>query len=560
MTRWLLAATLAFAACAPAVRDTPSPTVALDRAACEGDATCVGRASVDAPAGPQRCKEPPCDDPAWRCTGAVLAAGGVECGVALTPEEQHALDARVERAQRRVLDGQYADAGALADLARLQLLRHGHAGDADGDDDTMRAKKNAQRAIAVDDTSAAGRLALALALARSFEVAASLVAPRPRALALHLVDEALAAVPSADPAVEAGALTLRGYLALAEGTLDAALVAFERATFLAPTQASAWLGRGDAERAARRFDDAERAYGRAGALAAAVRGQEAASAHRALPLPQPLPALPRGAVGRMGSSAPPAPCPPDALLHAQAAALCQGRASLVAAGTDRDRLRRAATEIVDAFRALRDLCENGDPACGTWVAAGLVEAADAFAAAGAMAKAIMVDRMLQDPRYGLPGVDALAPRAELAIADDYHALGIFDEAARHYARYTSLAGLAASAGARERALRLALALGDVELATANAATVVRDRGIGDDTRATWLLATAWLLRVARSPEAAAAWLDPHRQLIVAAGLGVELDAVVAPRGGQDEAGGVPLLARGVRFVAAEEAWSARPGG
>lgn len=61
------------------------------------------------------------------------------------------LDAAITELSQAVRDAQYQNAEALMELARLQMKRDNAVPDSDGPSDMARAKKNLQRALAVDD-------------------------------------------------------------------------------------------------------------------------------------------------------------------------------------------------------------------------------------------------------------------------------------------------------------------------------------------------------------------------------------------------------------------------
>jgi tetratricopeptide (TPR) repeat protein len=63
------------------------------------------------------------------------------------------LDAAIGELGRAIKDSGFQNTSALVNLAHLQMARGGTTSDADGKDDFERAKKNLQRALAVDDAS-----------------------------------------------------------------------------------------------------------------------------------------------------------------------------------------------------------------------------------------------------------------------------------------------------------------------------------------------------------------------------------------------------------------------
>ncbi|NUP10093.1 MAG: hypothetical protein HOW73_28925 [Polyangiaceae bacterium] len=62
-----------------------------------------------------------------------------------------AIDKAMAEFQRAVQDSEFQNVEALVELARLQMRRNNSASDSDGANDFERAKKNLQRALAVDD-------------------------------------------------------------------------------------------------------------------------------------------------------------------------------------------------------------------------------------------------------------------------------------------------------------------------------------------------------------------------------------------------------------------------
>jgi len=62
-----------------------------------------------------------------------------------------AIDKAMSEYQRAITDSDFQNVEALVELARLQMKRNNNASDSDGANDFERAKKNLQRALAVDD-------------------------------------------------------------------------------------------------------------------------------------------------------------------------------------------------------------------------------------------------------------------------------------------------------------------------------------------------------------------------------------------------------------------------
>jgi len=80
-----------------------------------------------------------------------------------------AIDKAMSEYQRAITDSDFQNVEALVELARLQMKRNNNASDSDGANDFERAKKNLQRALAVDDgyMPAFNLLALYYLIARS---------------------------------------------------------------------------------------------------------------------------------------------------------------------------------------------------------------------------------------------------------------------------------------------------------------------------------------------------------------------------------------------------------
>ncbi len=70
---------------------------------------------------------------------------------AFEDSNETAIDAAISEISRAVLDSEYQNVEALVNLARLQMRRGNTVSDQDGANDYDRAKKNLQRALAVDD-------------------------------------------------------------------------------------------------------------------------------------------------------------------------------------------------------------------------------------------------------------------------------------------------------------------------------------------------------------------------------------------------------------------------
>jgi tetratricopeptide (TPR) repeat protein len=70
---------------------------------------------------------------------------------AFADSNETAVDPAISEISRAVLDSEYQNVEALVNLARLQMRRDNTVSDGDGANDFDRAKKNLQRALAVDD-------------------------------------------------------------------------------------------------------------------------------------------------------------------------------------------------------------------------------------------------------------------------------------------------------------------------------------------------------------------------------------------------------------------------
>lgn len=377
------------------------------------------------------------------------------------------LDARVDAAHAVMLEGKFRDAGAIAELARLQLWRDApQAAHDDGQADAGRAMMNARRALAVDDDRAEVRLVTAMALARSL-LGSGEASSTSHRLRLHLVEMQArrAQRPGAPAFVAAAAGALLGYLALDMGNAETARAAFEEATQIVPELVTAWVGLGDAARAASDFDAATRAYQRAMSLApdeawlrAAVAASERKESLRvgsstSSPV---LDALSDDALAPQSTS--PASCSAAVRAHAANQELCDGVDALATAKTEIEH-DEAAMKILSGFQALRPLCEARDPACGSHVAPAVFAAAHAFDRAGHVAKSITTFQLVMRRADDLPDTRTLLPAVALEVADRYYALAIYDQAARFYEQHAQLArrsDVTPRVSARARALRAAL--------------------------------------------------------------------------------------------------------
>ncbi|NUO47589.1 MAG: tetratricopeptide repeat protein [Polyangiaceae bacterium] len=340
------------------------------------------------------------------------------------------VDGGIVAAQRAVTDSRFQDIDALVDLARLQLMRDAPISDTDGATDAERAKKNAMRAIAVDDTSTGGRIVLVIALARSFERAGVGDSDG----ALGLLDLAASTVPPGSTAANAAADVVRGTLALAWGEHDKAKEAFGAAAAANPSLAAAWAGLGDAARSQKRFDEAKLAYRKAIEVKPSSElGASLAAAERGEPL---VVRTSRPKTVRGGPLAPPRPvitCPTTVASAAGSAAMCRGVAAIAKASTAAEK-EAGASEVVAAWSTLDPLCEDKDAACGPYVATSLAAASRAFFEAKRSAKAIATARIVIGKADVLPKATSVAQELQLEVGDRYFEFCVFDTAAEFYER------------------------------------------------------------------------------------------------------------------------------
>lgn len=375
----------------------------------------------------------------------------------MSTEERAGLGARITSAHDAVVAAQFQDVNALVELARLQLRRDDATSDADGNSDAERAKKNAMRAVAVDGSSPAAKLVLALTLSRTLR---DVKARAARFALLELIELVLPS--EAEGSVGAATATMKGLIALERGDAGSAKQSFERATKLDGSLASAWVGLGDVARATGAFDEARANYERAIAIQAdgGVKASlEAANRGEALVLAssskvEGAPKLTPGALLTAKASAP--ACSAEARAVKEAEPLCSAMDRLGAAtGPQRS---ASAAEVLRAAVALQEACGAKRPACGKHVAEAHVAAARAFAEAGALAKAIAALRMSAAPRHPIPGAEDVATAALCELGDMYFALGVFDQAADWYEKHIEASG-SKSREATERVVQIRLALG-----------------------------------------------------------------------------------------------------
>jgi len=481
----------------------------------------------------------------------------------LSQAERERADRLVDAAQKAVHDSGFRDLEAMVELARLQLWRDADKGKGDTDSDAERAHLNGMRAVAVDQAHPAARLVLALTIARSMIDAAAKREPQGRRHALGLVELAgEAALDGAPDSVAAAAHTLLGYARLDRGQLQLAARDFDQALGIDPRAVGAWVGRGYLAGNNNHLAGATSAYQQAAALlprdpevqlALEATGRcEGMSLHAG---GAQLVSLPR--LTQKPLAPPPGPasvCTAAELADQRNARLCQGRVALGQARTAAEQ-QAAAGQILAGWRDLRAACETGEPVCGGHVAAAMLEASQAFRAAGQMAKAIGVGKLLLMARYQAFKVASVQVQATLQVGDYYYALGVYDLAARHYELHgRAAAGAPTASAARERALAIRVAFAQTEPAKLLAKLLATDRRLPEARRAGAVLVVGKLLRSSQRPAAAAAWLEPHRALLEAAGRGAEATEIgVGPAAvGLQRA---MLLPRAIHRLAADGRWS-----
>jgi tetratricopeptide (TPR) repeat protein len=366
-----------------------------------------------------------------------------------TPADKDApedVDGGIAAAQRAVTDSKFQDIDALVDLARLQLLRDAPIADADGPTDAERARKNAMRAIAVDDTSTGGRIVLVIALARSFERGGLADSDG----ALSLLDLAASTFPPGSTAANAAADVVRGSLELAWGEHAKAKASFAAATAANPNLVAAWAGLGDVARSQKRFDEAKVAYRKAIEVkpsAELTASLDAAERGLALEVRTSRPKSVRGSP--LAPTRPVITCPTSVASATTSAAMCRGVAALAKASTPAEK-EAGANDVIAAWSTLEPLCEQKDPACGPYVATSLAAASRAFFEARRSAKAIATARIVIARVEELPKAAGVAQELELEVADRYFEFCVFDTAAELYERAARARG-PASKEAAERA-------------------------------------------------------------------------------------------------------------
>jgi tetratricopeptide (TPR) repeat protein len=211
---------------------------------------------------------------------------------------ERAVEAAIAELKRAVVDARFQNVEALVHLARLQMRRGSAVSDGDGADDLERAKRNLQRALAIDDgyMPAFDQLALHyLAIARrrggetAVRVARGAHTSTSDAGALELAALVCSQALQRDPR-HAPVHNTAGLIAVERGDPTAAVQSFGRARTLDPTFFEAHMNFAAVNLQFRGFQQAESAYRRAMqlrpgdydahlGLALALRGQieEAAS-------------------------------------------------------------------------------------------------------------------------------------------------------------------------------------------------------------------------------------------------------------------------------------------
>lgn len=497
------------------------------------------------------------------CTEVRLVALSELSGKSPGASNRASLDLRIDAATGAVKESRFSDAEALVELARLQLQRNDEQSDHDGENDAARGLKNAMRAVAVDPESTPARLVLALAVARSLASAPAHDRPHARAVVLGVVEMLGQAVGDrASGPVAATSHTLRGYAWLGRGEPARAAQAFGRALELDPEAVSAWVGRGHEARSRKDLATAAAAYEAALSHdprdAVAMAGLEATRRCEGLLLPKgPLPSLSLPGLTR-GPIAPPPPppgrCPAAAAADPRSQPLCDGRRALAAARTA-DAVRQAAEQIVRGWQELSSACEAGEPICGSYVPAAMLEASRGMFAAGQVAKSIAIARMALRAPAPVLAQSNLGATVALEIADRYFRLGMLGPVAGYYERHAREAATApTAAAARERAFVLDVAASDLEAAKRLAAAIAKGRAQAPARQAAAVWIAAELVHATRGPAAARSWLAPHEALLMAAGLDPQALFAEA-RSRRSSSSSAPLLTQAVASLASDGRWS-----
>lgn len=498
-------------------------------------------------------------------TGAGLSVGeparearerstAVAC-VGLSAPQQAELAMRVEQAHRRMIEGQFADAGTIVELGRLQLCLDGQGADQDGQNDAARALKNAMRAVAVDDVAPRGKLLLALAYARSLEGSPALGAPGPSAVALEHVALLAGQVGPSQGAAQSVAHTLHGYVRLERGELATAGQRFEQAAAADPELSSVWVAMGDLMRAQNQFDKARAAYGHALELFPGqrdvVRAIEDSAGAR--PLPTTFAGAPLAfevGAAPLASARSIELCPASGEGSVQS--FCEAVAALHAArsvGAKDD----AARQVLDRWSTAKPVCEAREPSCASHLLPGLLSAARGFREAGRLARAVVVNRIVLQQASQAEGADATARDAALEMADDYLRIGMFGQAAEHYERFAKLSGHHASASLRAWTLSVAVSNGPQ---AARQCASLHKAGLPREVLADVVVTTAELLEAGKDARGAEDLLRQHDALLAATGRTARARAIKQPRPGTSAGAGCasPLFCA-VRRLAGEARWA-----
>jgi tetratricopeptide (TPR) repeat protein len=472
------------------------------------------------------------------------------CAALRSTKEQGEAQARIDAAQKAVLDSQFSDVAALVELARLQLRRDAGTADAEGPNDAARAKKNAMRAVAVDPNLPAARLVLALSLARSLR---DLRAERSRGSILGLIEASLLAVPPSSDSVGAAVASLRGLIAIERGDVRAAKGSFEQATTFDPALASGWIGLGNVARATGAFDEASKHYERASALTSGdpevLAGLAAAKRREEFLVPGGTSTKPLSPGALLEATTEPTRCDAKTKGFKENAELCKALDEVARAKGEK--LGEASRKLLEAIRPLEEACRAKRPECGPHVASAYLAAARGFRAAGALSKAVATLRLLVGREAGLPEAEGAVTTALSELGDAYFSLGVFDEAAAFYEKYAQRGGPLALE-AQSRALHVRVGLGQAPQAQALAIALVR-MGKDPTTAADGLLAVAGLLLDDGKSAEAEAMLSKHRTTLEKAGAAALADSLLSAPA-RPACG--PLFGCGVLRLAGEERWSA----
>lgn len=171
------------------------------------------------------------------------------------------LDAAIEELRRATVEARFSDPAALTALAMLELRRGSPATDSDGNNDFERAKRNIQRALAIDDSymPAYNQLALYyLALAKQRAPSPS-KGKRVNENALELGALVCSQAIRKDPR-SAAIHNTAGLISIELGNMSAAAASFAQARALDPSLFEAHMNFAAVNMRFRGFDNAEKAY------------------------------------------------------------------------------------------------------------------------------------------------------------------------------------------------------------------------------------------------------------------------------------------------------------